>query len=143
MSPRKYTEAVKQSNRKWDAANLDRLSIALPSGSRDKIKAHAQAQGESVNGFIGRAISETMERDNLPADSRQASPHAPGTPQAGALVLVGRGPVSVGRGDMRTLYIAQGTEREYYVEPAIPDDEWDTLQKAKDAGADDFDEIPF
>lgn len=65
MSPRKYTEAVKQSNRKWDAANLDRLSIALPAGSRDKIKAHAQAQGESVNGFIGRAISETMERDKI------------------------------------------------------------------------------
>lgn len=63
MSPRKYTEAQKQSARKWDAANLDRLSLALPSGSKDKIKAHAQAMGESVNGFIGRAISETMERD--------------------------------------------------------------------------------
>lgn len=70
MSPRKYTEAVKQSNRKWDAANLDRLSIALPSGSRDKIKAHAQAQGESVNGFIGRAISEAMERDQAVSSGR-------------------------------------------------------------------------
>jgi len=59
----KYTEAQKQSARKWDAANLDRLSIALPKGSRETIKAHAKAQGESVNGFIGRAISETMERD--------------------------------------------------------------------------------
>lgn len=59
----KYTEARKVGNRKWDAANLDRLSIALPKGSRESIKAHAQAQGESVNGFIGRAISETMERD--------------------------------------------------------------------------------
>lgn len=64
MAPRKYTEAVKQSNRKWDAANLDRLSIALPAGSREKIKAHAQAMGESTNAFIGRAISETMERDS-------------------------------------------------------------------------------
>lgn len=70
MSPRKYTEAVKQSNRKWDAANLDRLSIALPAGSRDKIKAHAQAQGESVNGFIGRAISEAMERDQAVSSGR-------------------------------------------------------------------------
>lgn len=59
----KYTEAQKQSARKWDAANLDRLSIALPKGSRETIKAHAQSQGESVNAFIGRAISETMERD--------------------------------------------------------------------------------
>lgn len=63
MAQRKYTEAVKTSNRKWDAANLDRLSLALPAGSRDKIKAHAQAMGESVNGFIGRAVLETIERD--------------------------------------------------------------------------------
>lgn len=60
---RKYTEAQKQSAKKWDAANLDRISIALPKGRKDTIKAHAEAQGESVNGFINRAISETMERD--------------------------------------------------------------------------------
>ena len=33
-------------------------------GQKDIIKAHAEARGESVNGFIGRAIDETMERDN-------------------------------------------------------------------------------
>ncbi len=60
---RKYTKAQKQSAKKWDAANLDRLSLALPKGSKDTIKAHAEAHNESVNGFIGRAISETMERD--------------------------------------------------------------------------------
>lgn len=62
--PRKYTEAQKQSARKWDAANLDRISIAVPKGQKDTIKAHAEARGESVNGFVNRAISETMERDN-------------------------------------------------------------------------------
>ena len=61
--PRKYTEAKKEGNRRWDAANLDRLSIALPKGQREVIKAHAAARGESVNGFIGRAIDETMQRD--------------------------------------------------------------------------------
>ena len=64
--PQKYTEARKEGNRRWDAANLDRLSIALPKGSKDAIKSHAEKHGESVNGFIGRAISETMERDNAP-----------------------------------------------------------------------------
>ena len=59
----KYTEAQKQSARKWDAANLDRLSIALPKGSRETIKAHAAAQGESTNAFIKRAIDGQMERD--------------------------------------------------------------------------------
>ena len=61
---RKYTEAQKQSARKWDAANLDRMSIAVPKGQKDVIKAHAEARGESVNAFVGRAIEETMQRDN-------------------------------------------------------------------------------
>ena len=60
---RKYTEAQKQSARKWDSANLDRLSLALPKGSKDKIKSHADFMGESVNAFIGRSIRETIERD--------------------------------------------------------------------------------
>ena len=58
-----YTEKKKESNRKWDAANLDRISIALPKGQKDIIKAHAESQGESVNGFISRAIENQMERD--------------------------------------------------------------------------------
>ena len=61
--PRKYTEKRMLSNRKWDAANLDRMSIALPKGSRDRIKEHAAKMGESANQFIGRAIEETMESD--------------------------------------------------------------------------------
>ena len=73
---RKYTEAQKQSARKWDAANLDRISIAVPKGQKDVIKAHAEARGESVNAFVGRAIEETMERDN-------AAPGASGEPADG------------------------------------------------------------
>ena len=60
---RKYTEAQKKSAKKWDAVNLDRLSIALPKGSREAIKAHAAALGESTNAFIKRAIDSQMERD--------------------------------------------------------------------------------
>ena len=63
MSAQKYTEARKNGNRKWDAANLDRLSLALPKGKKAEIQAHAQAHGASVNAFISRAIRETMERD--------------------------------------------------------------------------------
>lgn len=63
---RKYTEAQKQSAKKWDAANLDRISIALPKGRKDAIKAHAGNRGESVNSFIGRAITEAIEHDARP-----------------------------------------------------------------------------
>lgn len=60
---RKYTEAQKRSARKWDAANLDRVSVAMPKGRKDEIKAHAERRGESVNGFINRIIDEAMERE--------------------------------------------------------------------------------
>jgi len=43
---------------------LDRINLTVPKGKKDTIKAHAEAQGESVNGFINRAIDETMERDS-------------------------------------------------------------------------------
>lgn len=64
MPPRKYTEAKRDGNRKWDAANLDRISIALPKGQKDIIKAHAESMGESVNGFIARAIENQMKQDS-------------------------------------------------------------------------------
>lgn len=63
IAERKYTEAQKKSAQKWDAANLDRVSVAMPKGKKDIIKAHAEAHSESMNGFINRAIDEAIERD--------------------------------------------------------------------------------
>jgi len=59
----KYTEKKKLSNERWNSANLDRLSIAVPKGKREVINAHAASMGESTNAFIGRAIDEAMEND--------------------------------------------------------------------------------
>ena len=42
----------------------DRINLTVPKGEKDKIKAHAESQGESVNSFINRAISNQMEQDN-------------------------------------------------------------------------------
>ena len=70
IAERKYTEAQKKSAQKWDAANLDRVSVAMPKGKQDIVKAHAEANSESVNGFINRAIDEAIERDeSAPAAS--------------------------------------------------------------------------
>jgi predicted negative regulator of RcsB-dependent stress response len=60
-----YSEARKNANKNWDNKNLDRISIALPKGSKDALKAHAESQGESVNSFIKRAIMEVTEMDNM------------------------------------------------------------------------------
>ena len=75
---RKYTEAQKRSAKKWDAANLDRISVAAPKGRKDAIKAHSEVRGESVNSFINRAIEETMERDCLTPDSAPERPEGGG-----------------------------------------------------------------
>ena len=47
----------------WIAEKLDRINLTVPKGRKAAIQAHAAAQGESVNAFIGRAIEEAMERD--------------------------------------------------------------------------------
>lgn len=46
------SEAQKKSAQKWDAANLDRVSIAMPKGMKDTVKAAAAAAGESMNQYI-------------------------------------------------------------------------------------------
>ena len=49
---------------KYEAKAYDKILVRLPKGKKDKMQAHAEARSESVNGFINRAITETMERDN-------------------------------------------------------------------------------
>ena len=60
-----YSEARKNANKNWDSKNLDRISVAMPKGSKDALKAHAESCGESVNAFINRAIMEVTEMDKM------------------------------------------------------------------------------
>lgn len=43
---------------------LKRIPLDVQREKYEEIRAHAQARGESVNGFIKRAIDEAIERDN-------------------------------------------------------------------------------
>ena len=43
--------------------HYDRVSVTLPKGHKDQVRAHGQQRGESLNAFISRAIRETMERE--------------------------------------------------------------------------------
>ncbi len=58
------SKAQQASVNKYVKSNYDRVNVTMPKGQREVIKAHAEAHGESVNGFINRAIAETIERDN-------------------------------------------------------------------------------
>lgn len=53
------------SKNKYIAKAYDRINLTVPKGGKDAIKAHAESHGESVNGFINRAISEVTEMDNM------------------------------------------------------------------------------
>ena len=48
---------------KWQQENKERINLVVNKGQKERIKAHADTQGESLNAFINRAITETMERD--------------------------------------------------------------------------------
>lgn len=63
MAAQKYTEAKKEGNRKWDAANLDRLSVAAPKGTKERWKTAAAEQGKSLNQFIVDAVEDSMDRE--------------------------------------------------------------------------------
>ena len=58
------SEARKRANDKYLKEKVEEFKVRVPKGKKDEIKAHAEAQGESTNAFINRAIDETMERDN-------------------------------------------------------------------------------
>ena len=57
------SKAHQRATNKFISKAYDRVNLTLPKGQKDVVQGHAAARGESVNGFIGRAISETMERD--------------------------------------------------------------------------------
>ena len=48
----------------WQKDNCERISLVVKKGRKAVIQAHAEAHSESISGFINRAITETMERDN-------------------------------------------------------------------------------
>lgn len=58
------SKAQQKAVSKYMKENYDVYQIRMKKGQKDTIKAHAEARSESVNGFINRAIQETMERDN-------------------------------------------------------------------------------
>lgn len=57
------SKAQQKAVHKYVKANYDRLEVTVPKGTKAIIKDHAETRGESINGFISRAIVETMERD--------------------------------------------------------------------------------
>ena len=60
MGGKNSYESIKQ----YQDKAYDKILLRTSKGEREVIKSHAEGRGESVNGFILRAIHEAMERDN-------------------------------------------------------------------------------
>lgn len=56
------TQAQLKASKKYHE-KFDNVQIRVPAGEKAIISEHAALQGESLNSFVRRAISETMERD--------------------------------------------------------------------------------
>ncbi len=64
MAENKNSKARIAANNRYNAKAYDRINIAVLKGKKDSIKKHAEQNGESLNGFVNRAIDETIERDS-------------------------------------------------------------------------------
>lgn len=57
------SKAQLEAKDRYEAKAYDKILLRVTKGKREEIRGHAEARGESVNGFINRAIDETMDRD--------------------------------------------------------------------------------
>ncbi len=60
MGGRNSYESIKR----YEDKAYDKVLLRLPKGYKSELQTHAVSSGESLNGFINRAIRETMEHDN-------------------------------------------------------------------------------
>lgn len=57
------SKAQQRAVNKYMKEKYDRVNLTLPKGTKDKIKAHAEGRGESVNAFITRAIDVVLTQE--------------------------------------------------------------------------------
>ena len=57
------SQAHMKATNKYIAKTYDQVKFLVPKGEREKIKAHAEAKGLSLNGYINKLIAEDMEQD--------------------------------------------------------------------------------
>ena len=61
----KLTDAQKQARYNYARKNLKRIPLDVQKEKYEQIKAAAVRNGESVNGYIKKAIDERIERNSL------------------------------------------------------------------------------
>lgn len=60
----KISKAQQKAVQKYVKKNYDRIELTVPKGQKEFISQLATAAGESVNGYIKKAIEERIQREN-------------------------------------------------------------------------------
>jgi len=60
---KRKTHTSNEVKRRYNEKTYDRLQLVVPKGKKGEIRAYAENKGESLNGFVKRAIDETIKRD--------------------------------------------------------------------------------
>ena len=68
------SEARKRANAKYNLKAYDRIELKVAKGKKEEIRLFAEANGESINAFVNRAISEAM--NEVPRKETQVKPKA-------------------------------------------------------------------
>lgn len=58
-----YSKAQDKATRKYQREKMDSIAVRYPKGTKQPILDHIELTGESLAGFILRAINETIDRD--------------------------------------------------------------------------------
>lgn len=58
------TDARRKASAKYLKESVEDIRIRVPKGQKSIIKDHAERQGESMNQFVIRSITETIKRDS-------------------------------------------------------------------------------
>lgn len=59
-----WLENKKAYNKQYAKDNIKRVPLNIQKTDYERIKEHAEQMNESINGFIKRAINETIANDN-------------------------------------------------------------------------------
>lgn len=57
----KYSESQNKATQKYISKTYDQFTIRVPKGKREEYKAHAEAQGKSLNQLVIELLDKDME----------------------------------------------------------------------------------
>jgi hypothetical protein len=65
------SKAQQRATNKYIAKTYDRLNIVIPKGQKATVQTHADQAGESVNGYVNKAVLDRMGMSDWPQEGEE------------------------------------------------------------------------